>query len=167
MNASSAAVQQAYAAWVQAGGSILAIIAAIFIASRQARADRQLRIDELCGRLESLWTMIDNCRARVAAMHKNSVMAPLSAGAKRIDNTLVISARASLEIVSALPPEMAPTAKAAEALIRARTAIANAIGIVPKSGEIFIAKFERDLETLQEALKNAADELRSDIATRR
>ena len=167
MDTNSAAVQQAYAAWVQAGGSVLAIVAAIFIASRQARADRRLRIDELCDRLESLWTMIDNCRARVAAVRENAIMAPALAGAKRIDDELLISARTSLEIVSALPPEMAPTAKAAEALIRARTAITNAVGIVPQPGEVFIARFERDLEKLRDALRNAADELRSDIASRR
>lgn len=140
----------------------MAIVAAIFVASRQARADKQLRIDELCDRLELLWTMIDNYRARVAAIHEYSVKAPALAAAKMIDDELVISARTSLEIVSALPPELAP---AAGALIRARTAITNAIGIVPKPGKVFFARFEKDLETLRDALKNAADELRSDIAT--
>lgn len=155
------------AGWVQAIGSIAAIGAAIVIASRQAKADRRLRVDELRDRLESLWTMIDNCRARVAKVCAYSLMAPMLAGAKRLDDDLVVAMRASIEIVSVLSPEMAPTGTAAEALIRARTAITNAVGIIPKAGEVFFAKFEKDLETLRDELKSAADELRGDIDRRR
>lgn len=169
MDPNSAAIQQAYAAWVQATGSIVAIIAAIWIASRQARADRRLRVDEMRDRLESLWTMIDTCCVRIEAVRANAMSAPAMAGAKRLDDDLVTSARTSIQLVSTLPAETVPSAKAAEALVRTRIAIANAVAIdiIPTPGIVFAASHERDLAALRDELRAAANILREDIDMRK
>lgn len=118
-------------------------------------------------RLESLWTMIDTCCVRIEAVRVNAMNAPAMAGAKRLDDDLVTSARTSIQLVSTLPAETAPSAKAAEALVRTRTAIANAIDIIPTPGIVFAAFHERDLAALRDDLRAAANILREDIDMRK
>ncbi|WDD92825.1 hypothetical protein Bsp3421_002857 [Burkholderia sp. FERM BP-3421] len=99
-------------------------------------------------------------------MYKYSVMAPMNAGAKQLDDELVVAMRASIEIVSILPPELAPTGAAAEAVLEVRIAITRAVRILPSPGGVFLAKFERDLMILRDSLKKAADKLNREIVSR-
>lgn len=145
----------------------MAIGAAVLIAYFQGHAARKQRIDEVRERLESMWTVIDHCRTRVAAVCEYALHAPALAAAKRLDDALVIAMRESIELVSVLQPTMAPTATAAVALIRARTAIKNAVPAIPEPGVVYFAEFEAELAVLRDALQSAADELHGDAASRK
>ncbi|WP_153135137.1 hypothetical protein [Paraburkholderia agricolaris] len=151
------------ASWVQGVGSILAIGAAIWIASRQSAAAQESRRMELVDRLEAVEKMLTTCRDRTNDLYQELVVLPAKEGRKYPTLVSVNALRVSLQVVTAIAPVQAPTAMAVEALIVAQTAIANGMGVIPSRTREFPVTWEDGFRELNTSIGAAAEMLGAEI----
>ncbi|ACR29185.1 MULTISPECIES: hypothetical protein [Burkholderia] len=153
-----------WAAWVQAVGSIGAIVAATKIASQQADRDRKLRRDELHERVQCVAVLVSQCRDVVLTLDEQIQRLPATNGLKWPHPDQVNAVRAAMNIVSLIRPEQAPTPNTVGALLRVQTAIAGCAGIVPMPSAEFHVGWGDKLKELARELVGASETLEIEAA---
>lgn len=152
------------ASWVQAFGSIAAIVAAMVIAGRQAESDRRNRQDERVDRLRAVEVMIANCRDKLDEFQRAMVMAPANQGLKFAHPNMLSTVKTALQVVTAITPVQAPTPMSAMALIEAQTAIGESVGIIPGPDGAFHVGWHDQLNRLCTSLQQATSLLSEEIS---
>ncbi|WP_224099596.1 hypothetical protein [Paraburkholderia caribensis] len=162
MDATAAAVQQTYAAWVQAIGSILAIVAAFIVASRQSAAAREQRITELKERLDAIAEMLLHASKAVSEFHANAKSCKEVMSLVFPATSKVTAARIATTAVKEISTSDITRARVVVALIKAKTAIANTEGNWPMpAGDFHVGWFDA-IDGLQRHLFDAHLEVKSE-----